>query len=108
MKQQEIRRNKGKKTKKFRKKKPKIQEKQPRFCGCLLGPCLTIKLGILRFLHFVGPPSEFTAIFLCALQGTRAKRPLKILRVVLRARSHLCNAPLFLGGSFCRAAEAYA
>ena len=46
MKQQEIRRNKGKKTKKLRKKKPKIQQKQPRFCGGFSGPFFTIKLGI--------------------------------------------------------------
>ena len=30
--------NKGKMTKKLREKKPQIQDKQPRFCGCLLGP----------------------------------------------------------------------
>ena len=46
MKQQEIRRNTGKKTKNLRKKKPKIQQKQPRFCGGFSGPFFTIKLGI--------------------------------------------------------------
>ena len=48
MKQQEIRRNKGKKTKKLRKKKPKIQQKPPRFCGGFSGPFFTIKLGMFK------------------------------------------------------------
>ena len=61
MKQQEIRRNTGKKTKKLRKKKPKIQQKQPRFCGGFSGPFFTIKLGIFwDFCQFFCPPIEVT------------------------------------------------
>ena len=59
MKQQEIRRNKGKKTKKLRKKRPKIQQKQPRFCGGFSGPFFTIKLGIFKdFCQFVAHQSR--------------------------------------------------
>ena len=46
MKQHEIRRNKGKKTKKLSVNKPKIQQKPPRFCGGFCWPFFTIKLGI--------------------------------------------------------------
>ena len=63
MKQQEIRRNKGKQTKKLRKKQPKIQ-KQPRFCGCLNKmPILNYRTVhiFFWFLPFQGPPSEVTA-----------------------------------------------
>ena len=48
MKQQEIWRNKERKTKKLRKKKPKTQQKPPRFCGGFCWPILTIKLGIFK------------------------------------------------------------
>ena len=49
MKQQEIGRNKEKMTKKLRKKKPKTQQKPPRFSGGFWRPFLTTKLGISSF-----------------------------------------------------------
>ena len=65
MKQQEIRRNKGKKTKKLRKKRPKIQQKEPRFCGGFFWAIFHYKTGhFLRFLPIFGPPIEVTAIYI--------------------------------------------
>ena len=46
MKQQEIRRNKEEKTKKLRKKKPKIQQKPPHFCRGSLLAIFDYKLGM--------------------------------------------------------------
>ena len=63
-------RRRNKKTKKLRKKRPKIHEKQPPFCGCLLGPFLTIKLGIKKKLPFLNPRCEVTAFNL--QDGVRA------------------------------------
>ena len=48
MKQQEIRRNQGKKQKHWEWKKPKIQQKPPRFCGGVCWPFFTGKLGIFK------------------------------------------------------------
>ena len=60
MKQQEIRKNRGEKTKKLRKKRPKIQQKPPRFCGGFSGPFFTIKLGIfLDFCLFLAHQSRW-------------------------------------------------
>ena len=59
MKQQEIRRNKGEKTKKLRKKKRKIQPKPPRFCGGFWLAILDNKIvDFLGVLPFLGPPIE--------------------------------------------------
>ena len=58
MKQQDIRRNKEKKTKKSRKKKPKTQQKPPRFCGGFCWPFLTIKPGIFLILAIFVPTNR--------------------------------------------------
>ena len=63
MKQQEIRRNKGKKNKNIEKEGTKNdQQKPPRFCGGFCWPFLTIHTGdFLRFWPFLRPPIEVTA-----------------------------------------------
>ena len=72
MKQQEIRRNKGKKTKKLRKKKPKIlQQKPPRFCGGFLGrPYSADK----KFVRARGPQNWNPEVF----EQTRCSRILHV------------------------------
>ena len=45
----------GEKDKETEKEETDIQEKQPRFCGCLLGPFLTIQLGIFKMFAFFWP-----------------------------------------------------
>ena len=86
MKQLEIRRNKGKKTKKLRKKRPKIQEKQPQFCGCLLGPFLTIKLGIFKDVCLFGAhQSSEVTLAKRKVCGNSAENSRKFLQKVLIA-----------------------
>ena len=64
MKQQEIRRNKGKKTKKLRKKRPNIQQNSHVFVAVFLGH-FHYKTGhFLRFLPIFCPPIEITAIYI--------------------------------------------
>ena len=68
MKQQEIKRNEGKMTKKLRKKKPKIQQKQPRFCGGFSGPFFTIKLGAFKdFANFLPTNRGYSHIYIYIL-----------------------------------------
>ena len=64
MKQQEIRRNKGKKTKKLRKKAENTRKTATILWLCLRA-ILNYKTGhFFRCLPFLGPPSEVTAIYI--------------------------------------------
>ena len=64
VKQQKIRRNKGKKTKKLRLEKPKIQQKTATILWRFLVAIFHYKLVIfLRCLPFWGPPIKVTAFF---------------------------------------------
>ena len=63
MKQQEIRRNKGKKTKTLRNEETENTRKTATILWLSLGAIFNYKTGhVLRFLPFLGPPSEVTAI----------------------------------------------
>ena len=69
MTQQEIRRNREKKTNKLRKKKPKTQQKPPRFCGGFCWPFLSRKLFLFQILTMFVPTNRgYNHIYIYAVE----------------------------------------
>ena len=99
MKQHEIRRNKGKKTKKLRKKKPKIQQQPPRCYGVFLAIFRHRTGHFLEFDNFFAHQSRLqpkvststvAALFLkMALTGQRIAMVDMVLLVFLPAFPYL-------------------